>query len=444
MEIRPFDIIVSGGTLLTMSPFMETIEEAVIGIRDGIIALISSKSDLPGQPITSREHVDAIGCLVLPGLVNTHTHLPMTAFRGLADDLPLMTWLNEHMFPAEKRYVNDEMVYASSMLGIAEMILSGTTTFGDGYFYENSVIQAVLDTGMRCVAALGFIDSPAPGSPDPSCHSDAAEKFLERWLGRSPLITPALFCHAPYTCGPETIMQVKKFARQVDVPFFMHVSETQDEVRIIKERFGVLPVQHLLNLDVLDERTVAVHCNWLSDEEINILADRQVKISHCPESNMKLAAGMARVPKMLEKGINIGLGTDGCASNNNLDLFCEMDTAAKIHKLMELDPTVMSASIVLKMVTLDGARILGLEKDIGSIEIGKQADLIVVNMNSPHLTPLYNPFSHLVYAACGADVEHSIIRGKIVMKNRKLLTLDQQSVQQEVRNIASLIRKNGL
>jgi 5-methylthioadenosine/S-adenosylhomocysteine deaminase len=439
-QVRKFDILLSGGTLLTMSPSMEIIEDSVVGISNGRFSLVASRKDCPLETLDDVEMIDAEGCILLPGLVNTHTHLPMTAFRGMADDLPLMTWLQEYIFPAEARYVNREMVYTTSMLGIAEMILSGTTTFGDGYFFESSVIQAAIDAGMRGVAGMGFIDYPAPGRSDPSGHGPAAEKFLDRWLGYSPMITPALFCHAPYTCSTETITLIKNLAHQAGVPFMIHLSETEEEVGIIRHRYGSLPVHHLQSIHALDERTIAIHCNWLTDEEIDILANLHVKVSHNPESNMKLATGMARIPLMLEKRITVGLGTDGCASNNDMDLFHEMDTAAKVHKLIERNPTVMDAPAVLKMATIEGARVLGLEKEIGSIEVGKHADLIAVDIDSPHLTPLYNPYSHLVYAACGADVVLSIIGGRIIMRDRKLLTADLQAIQTEVQKLALTIK----
>jgi 5-methylthioadenosine/S-adenosylhomocysteine deaminase len=431
-SITPLDLVVHGGTLMTMNPAMEVLEDSVIGIRDGKIALIRTGAvDMPA----SSQYLDATGCAVMPGLVNTHTHAPMVCFRGLADDLPLMEWLQRHIWPAEAKYVNREMVYAGATLAMAEMLLSGTTTFCDSYFYGSSIARAVLDAGMRAVVCQGFIDFPTPDSPDPSRQIEIAEKFVGTWRNRSPLLTPSLFCHTPYTCATETLKIIKETARRIDVPFQTHVSETRDEVKIIRERFGKSPLRYLEDIGVLDERTVAVHCNWMEKDELDLMASRRVKVSHNPESNLKLAAGMANVPEMLRRGITVGLGTDGCASNNDLDLFGEIATAAKIHKLTEMDPTAMDAPTVLRMATIGGARVLGLEHMIGSVEPGKWADLILIDLQKPHFTPLYNLCSHLVYAARGADVTTALIAGRIVMKDRRLLTIDVASAMHEVRQI---------
>ncbi|MCX5855406.1 MAG: amidohydrolase, partial [Deltaproteobacteria bacterium] len=396
------DILIAGGTLLTMAPPEEIVKDPVIGIRDGKIDFIEKGKISAGHYGAVREIIDASGCLVLPGLVNTHTHLPMALFRGLADDLPLMTWLNNHIFPAEKHFINRETVYTGALLAIAEMILSGTTTFCDGYFFEGEVGRAAIAAGMRGVIAQGFIDLPTLNPPGHSEKAAIAERFIERWRGRSSLITPALVCHSPYTCSPDTLCTVKDVARRAGVTFQIHLAETREEVRLIRKRYGKKSVQHLRDLDLLDQNTIAAHCIWLDAEELDLLAAGRVKVAHDPESNMKLGAGVAPVPEMLRRGIDVGLGTDGCASNNDLDLFGEMGMAAKLHKVFSGDPTVLTAERVVEMATIGGARVLGMADRIGSIGPGKEADIILVDMRKPHLTPLYNPFSHLVYAASGA------------------------------------------
>jgi 5-methylthioadenosine/S-adenosylhomocysteine deaminase len=430
-----YDILIYGGLLITMSETMEVLENPVIGILDGRIALIETCGSAP--PYRADELLDATGCLIMPGLINTHTHLPMVCFRGMADDLPLMEWLQNHIWPAEAKHVNRELVYAGSMLAMAEMILSGTTTFCDAYFYESSVARAAVDSGMRGIVCQGFIDLPSPN--DPVQIKDIAERFIDRWQKKHPLLIPALACHAPYSCEPETLSCIKEVARGANVLYTIHVSETKDEVSMIHEKYEKSPVAHLRDLHVLDPQTIAVHCNWLTEDEMDILLTHDVKISHNPESSLKLAAGIAPVPKLLRKGVVVGLGTDGTASNNDLDLFGEMGTAAKIHKVSEMDPTVMDARTVLKMATIDGARALGLEQHIGSIELGKQADIIILDANKPHWIPLFNPYSQLVYAASGADVSTSIIGGKLVMHRKKLLTMDVDYVSHEVKKIASAI-----
>lgn len=437
------DILITGGTLLSMAPPGRILDDPIIGIRDGKILFVQQGPPPLSVSMTAREVVDASGCIVMPGLVNVHGHLAMTCFRGLADDLPLMTWLNDHIFPAEAKFIDRKTVFAGSMLAIAEMILSGTTTFCDGYFFEGEVGQAAIAAGMRGVIAQGFIDLPTPGRLKPSEQAVLAERFVERWRDRSPLVTPSLFCHSAYACLPETLQAVKAVARRTGVSFQIHLAETREEVRLIRERYGRKPVQHLLDLDLLDEDTIAAHCIWLDGEELDLLAAGRVKVAHDPESNMKLGAGVAPVPEMLRLGIDVGLGTDGCASNNDLDLFGEMGMAAKLHKVFSGDATAIPAERVVEMATIGGARVLGMADQIGSIVPGKEANIILVDIRKPHLTPLYHPFSHLAYAARGADVVTSIIGGRVVMKERRLLQIDLASVMEEVRRIAERIMEAG-
>jgi len=437
MQQNNWDMVITGGTLLTMSAGTEIIEDAIIGIKNSVIVAVGKNGDKRFVAIKAKETIDASGCIVMPGLVNTHTHLPMVCFRGMADDLPLMEWLTGYIFPAEARFVNKKMAYAGATLAMAEMIMSGTTTFCDGYFFEDTITEAVSAAGMRAVVSQGFADFATPDNPKFEKMMATADRFVSRWQSYAPMITPAFFCHSPYTCSPETLVNVKEAARKAGILYLIHLLENKDEIDTILNRYGKRPVQHLQNLGVLDDQTVAVHCNWATSDDMDVFTDLGVRVSHNPESSMKLAAGVAPVPEMLKRSIKVGLGTDGCASNNDLDMFREMDTAAKIHKVTLLDPTVMSAQIVLKMATLDGASVLGLDKFIGSIEIGKQADIILVDMNQPHLTPLYNCHSQLVYAARGADVKTSIIHGKTVMKDRQLLTIDLPTAMENVREIAA-------
>jgi 5-methylthioadenosine/S-adenosylhomocysteine deaminase len=437
LQENNWDMAITGGTLVTISAKMEIIEDSLVGIKDGLIVAVGRNSDQEYAALKTKDTIDASGCIVMPGLVNTHTHLPMVCFRGMADDLPLMEWLTGHIFPAEARFVNKKMVYDGATLAMAEMILSGTTTFCDGYFFEDAIAEALSAAGMRAIVSQGFADFITPDKPKLEKRMAVAERFVTRWQSYAPMITPAYFCHSPYTCSPATLVNIKEAAREAGILYLMHLLENKDEIDTILNRYGKKPVRHLLDLGVLDEQTVAVHCNWLTKEDMAVFADLGVRVSHNPESSMKLAAGVAPVPEMLKHGIKVGLGTDGSASNNDLDMFREMDTAAKIHKVTSLDPTVMSAETVLKMATTGGAKVLGMEKFIGSIETGKQADIILVDMNQPHLTPLYNCYSQLVYAARGADVKTSIINGKIVMKDRQLRTIDLPTAMENVRVVAA-------
>lgn len=436
-----YDILIVNGRILIQAGEVDLLSSGYVGIKDGVIKDVGAMSALP-QKASALQTLDASKSLVMPGMVNTHNHAAMSLFRGLADDLPLMTWLNEHIFPAEAEFVNPEMVYWCSKLSAAEMIMSGTTTVADGYFFEDSAAEAFIDSGLRAVAAQGVVDFPAPGVPDPADNIQVATEFIEKWYGKNRLITPAIFCHSPYTCDPETIQKAKQLACRNKVPFFIHVAETRDEVEQIKDRYGVTPVQHLANLGVLDSASIAVHCVWLTEEDIEILQQTDTRVSTCPASNMKLASGVAPVKGMLEKGIAIGLGTDGCASNNDLDLFKEMDLCAKLHKVEHLDPTVLPATQVLKMATIDGAKVLGLDSEIGSIAIGKRADIVMVDLKSPHLTPFYNA-DILVYGATGTDVSTVIIDGKIVMRHRKILSFDVEEIMAKV-NEQSKELKEGI
>jgi 5-methylthioadenosine/S-adenosylhomocysteine deaminase len=392
-------------------------------------------AELPAA-ITAKKTIDGAGCLLMPGLVNTHTHAPMTLFRGLADDLPLMTWLNEHIFPAEAKSVNPEMVYWCSKLAAAEMILAGTTTVADGYFLEDRVAQAFADCGLRAVAAQGVIDFPAPGVPDPTQNITAAAQFIDDWQNRNDLVTPAVFCHSPYTCSTDTLKRAKDIARQKNVKLFVHVAETKAEVEQLQEQHGTTPVRYLDSLGILDRDTLCVHCVWLDEEEIAILAQRGTGVSTCPQSNMKLGSGIAPLKELLKKNIPVGLGTDGCASNNTLDLFREMDLCAKLHKVKELDPTALPAGQILQMATWRGAEVLGLQEKIGSLAPGKTADLVLLDLQQPHLQPFYSQ-DLLVYAANGADVSTVIINGRLVLENRRILTFDVQEVMERVRELAN-------
>ncbi len=433
-----FDTVIHNCTIITVDPDFDIIKHGIICIKDGRLERISAKAHEQELP-DSKEVIDAKGGIVLPGLVNTHTHLPMTLFRGLADDLPLNIWLNEHIFPAEKENINPKSVRYGTLLACSEMLLSGTTTCCDGYFLEEIVAEAVNDSGMRAVLGHGVIDFPAPGVADPSENIKTAVAFVKKWLGVSPNIIPSIFCHSPYTCSTRTLKDAKTAADNEGLLFQIHVSETKQELNQIQSEHRMTPVEYLDSIGILDANTLLAHCVWIDDHDIEIIVKQNAKISHNPESNMKLAAGVAPVPRFLDSGITVGLGTDGCASNNNLDLFQEMDTTAKLHKVISHDPTVMDAKSVIIMATIGGAKAIGLGNEIGSIEVGKQADLIIIDTDKPHLTPLYNPVSHIVYAASGSDVRDVLVAGEFLVRNRKLLTLDLDETLERVTEISKLI-----
>ncbi len=392
----------------------------------------------------AAERIDARGKLIIPGLVNAHNHSPMSLFRGLADDLPLEQWLQEHIFPAEAKFITPESVRLGARLSVAEMFLSGTTTCCDGYFLASDIADAVSSTGLRMVSGQGVIDFPAPGVPDPKQNIDVADRFARRWRDASPLITPSIFCHAPYTCSPETLQLAKAAADTREVLFQIHVAETRSEEEQCRQTHGCSSVRYLDRLDLLDRRTILIHAVWADDADLDIIARRQSPVIHCPESNMKLASGIAPVPRMLDKGIVVGLGTDGCASNNDLDLFHEMDMAAKLHKVHQQDPSVIDAATMVRMATMGGAQALALDHQIGSLEKGKSADLIVIDTARPHLTPMYYPASHLVYAVNGSDVQDVMIDGNWVVKKRRILTLNTEAVMDEAERLGIAIAAQNM
>ncbi len=387
-------------------------------------------------PIGTGTLVDALGQLALSGLVNGHCHAPMTLFRGMADDLPLMTWLQDHIFPAEARQVHPEMVYWCAQLAAAEMLLGGITTVADGYFFEDAVARACAETGIRCVAGQAVIDFPAPGVADPSQNIAVAERFLDDWQGRHPLITPAIFAHSPYTCGNQTLQRAKELTRKYQVPLFLHVAETRDEIRQIAQPLAATPIRHLEALGVLDRDTVCVHCVWADDEDLNILAGRDAGVVVCPQSHLKLASGRAPLLALLARQIRVGLGTDGAASNNSLDMFREMDLTAKLQKVNDCDPVAVPASRILEMATWSGAAALGLGAGHGLLAPGLPADLILIDLQQPHLQPFYNP-NLLVYSGGATDVRTVVVNGQMVVHNRKILTIDLQDTMHQVRRLAA-------
>ena len=418
------DIKIVNGTILTMDKKATTTDRGFLCIRDESIACIGN-SDQEGS-WHAKKTIDARGGLILPGLINAHTHAAMTLFRGLADDLPLMEWLNNYIFPVESK-MDGDFVYWGTMLACAEMIMSGTTTFCDMYLFEEKVAQAAKEAGMRCLVGEVLYDFPSPNYGPIEKGFEYTKSLIRKWKG-DPLVSIAVEPHSVYTCSPDLLLQANDIALKNHVPFVIHVAESLNEIEEVKNRYGKRPFEHLESLGILGPHVIADHCVHLDNMEIARMAKYGVNAVDNAESNMKLASGISPVSQLLEKGVTVALGTDGCASNNNLDLLQEMDTAAKLHKVETMDPTVLDAVTVLKMATVAGAKALGLEGVTGSLEVGKKADVIILDTNKPHLTPMYNPFSHVVYAARGNDVSHSIINGRLVMEDRHILTLDLPEV----------------
>lgn len=433
----PVDLLLINGKVLTLNADDQRIEHGAVAVKGETIVAIGPADELRTR-VTATKTLDVAGCVVMPGLINSHTHAAMTLFRGLADDLPLMVWLHQYIFPAEKK-LTAEMVYWGSLLACAEMILSGTTTFCDMYLFEHKVAEAAHRAGIRALVGEVLYDFPSPHYGPIENGLKFTESLIEHWKG-DPLVQIAVEPHAPYTCSPQLLQDCRALAERHQVPLIIHLSENQSEVDEVFKRYGRRPVAHLDHLGVLGPRLIADHCVALNENDIDLLAQNGVQVVHNPESNMKLVAGIAPVDRMLQKGVNVALGTDGCASNNDLDLFGEMDSCAKLHKVASLDPTVLPARTVLQMAVKNGAKALGLEGKVGELAAGQLADLIVVDFQKPHLTPSYDPLSQLVYAARGADVRHSIIHGRLVMEDRRLLTLDVDEIISHARKFSRIIR----
>jgi|WetSurMetagenome_2_1015567.scaffolds.fasta_scaffold52412_2 5-methylthioadenosine/S-adenosylhomocysteine deaminase len=420
------DLVISGGTIVTMDPARHVIENGAVAVLGERIIDIGLASEINKRYEAGRI-ISAKAKIVLPGLINTHNHAPMTLFRGIADDLKLDIWLEKNIFPLEAKNVNQEFVHWGTALACLEMIRSGTTTYADMYYFEDTIAEVTSNAGMRGVLGETVLQFPAPDNKTTAEALAYVKRFIEHWKFNS-LIIPAVAPHAPYTNTAESLKECKRLADQYSVPLIIHVSETKDEEKQMHDKYGVSATQWLESLGILAPNVLFAHGVWLSQEDLGIIQKRGVSISHNPESNMKLSSGTAPIPQILAAGITVGLGTDGAASNNNLDMFEAMDFTAKLHKLTSMDPTVVPALQVLEMATIGGAKALQLGKDIGSLEVGKKADLILIDTASAHLQPLYNVYSQLVYSARGSDVRTSIINGKVVMLDGRVLTMNESQI----------------
>ncbi|WP_253274541.1 amidohydrolase [Nostoc sp. PCC 7107] len=436
---QPVEMIVGGDFVVTMNDAQPVIKNGAVALNDGKIVAVDTQDKIMAS-YRSAKRLSGEGKVLMPGLVNGHSHTAMVLFRGLADDLNLQDWLQNYIFPAEGQFVNENFIRVGETLACWEMISGGTTTFVDMYFKPDVAARVVDQCGLRAVIAPSSIDFPSPGFRGWDDAFAAAVDFVKRWKGRNPRIITALAPHAPYTVSPEHLKQAIQAARQYDVPLTIHLAETPTEVQDIQQRYNATPVQHLENIGFLDPRVFAAHVVWPNESEIALMARRGVGVIHNPESNLKLASGFAPVPAMVQAGIKVGLGTDGAASNNDLDMWEAIRLTALIHKGTTLDPTTLPARTVLRMATLGGAEALGLADKIGAVKVGLQADLIQVDLTSAHLTPLYDVISHLVYAAKAEDVDTVIVDGKVLMSERKVLTVDTKQVRREAIRIGEQIQ----
>ena len=435
------DMIIKADYVLKMDRDFTLIKKGAIGVNDNKIVFVGPEEEC-ARKYAADTIIGGQGKVAFPGFVNTHTHAAMVYFRGLADDLPLKVWLEGNIWPAEDKWLSPEFVGDAVELACLEMLKAGTTLYSDMYFYGDAVARSTKKTGLRAVIGAGILDFPSKTARTADEYFSNAEAFIRAWIGDE-LIVPCTAPHAPYTCSPETIKRAKELSAKYRVPMSLHLSETEWEINGIINKYGKTPVALLESIGVLDKSVIAAHCVWVDDEEIAILADRHVGVSHCVESNLKLASGFAPVEKMLKAGVKVTFGTDGAASNNDLDILSEMSTAAKLHKAVSSDPTALNARQVMLMATRWGAEALGLGDITGSLEEGKAADIVLADLDKPHLVPLYDIYSQIVYSMLPSDIETVIVNGRVVLKEGKLTTADEAEILQKARQWGQKVRPAG-
>jgi 5-methylthioadenosine/S-adenosylhomocysteine deaminase len=436
---RDVSLIITGGAVVTVDPSDRVLDPGAVAIDGRDIVGVDTVETI-AQRYTARDTIDARGHVVLPGLVNTHTHAPMVLYRGLADDLALMEWLQKYIFPAEAKTVSPEFVRAGTRLAALEMIQSGTTAYADMYYFEEEIAKATKEAGIRGVLGQTIIQFPVADAKTPKDGIARATTFIRQWKADE-LIVPAIAPHAMYTLDAATLKSIRAVADTERAPVIIHLAETAEEVAAAKTKYKTTPTAFLESIGFWGDRTLAAHGVHLTPADISILARRGVGVSHNPESNMKLASGTAPVIALQRAGVRVGLGTDGAASNNDLDMFEAMRQASFLHKLITNDPRALPAKTAIRMATIEGARTVGLDKEIGSLESGKRADVIVVSMRSARQTPMYDPLSHLVYVTRGDDVQTMIVNGKIVMRDRHVVTLNEKAVLDEAVVWANKVRQ---
>ncbi len=420
--------IIRGRYIITMNEKDEVIENGALVIEEDRIIEIGKFEEIlkkykdPKIPLFGNSN-----SLLMPGFINTHTHAAMVLFRGIADDLPLQQWLQDHIWPLEGKFLSEEFVYDGTKLACLEMLKSGTTTFNDMYFFTESIAKAAKELKIRAVIGQGIIDFETPSGKGPEDYFKKAIEFIEKYE-KDETVIPALAPHAIYTCSKETLLKSKELALKYNVPRHIHLSETYHEVTEALKIFGTRPVNYLKKIGFFEGIIIAAHCVWLNDEEIEIMAQHQVGVSHCIESNLKLSSGIAPVCKMIKKGIKVSLGTDGAASNNNLNLLEEISITAKVQKGITGDPTVLDVKTSMKMLTIWAAKALGLDHLIGSIEIGKKADIVVMNLRKPHLQPVYDIYSTIIYSAMASDIENVFVNGIPVILDSKHQFIDEDEI----------------
>lgn len=433
------DLIVAGDHIVTMNDEDAVIESGAVAVSDGIIVAVDSAAAIDAQ-FVAGERLGGDRRVVMPGLINGHSHAAMTLLRGLADDLALMDWLNNYIFPAEVQFVDEEFVRIGTELACWEMIRGGTTTFVDMYYYPDTIAQVVEQCGLRAYISATVIDQRSPDAESAADSLAKGREFVNRWKGVNERITPIYGPHANYTLNADQLEATRAAATADGVPVSIHMSESPFEVQYSKDTYGTTTIKLMESIGFLDGPTIGAHVVWPTDDEIPILAERQVGVIHNPTSNMKIASGVAPVTKMLAAGVRVGLGTDGAASNNDLDMWEEMRLAALLQKVELMDPQALPATAVLGMATRGGAEAIGLGDRTGRLEPGYRADLIQVDFSDVHHVPTFDVRSHLVYVTDEQDVSSVIVDGKLLMRDREVLTIDTDRVAAEARALAARIQ----
>ena len=435
----PVDLIVAGDLVVTMDEDATVLAGGAVAVDEGRIVAIGPYPDIAAE-YSAAETLAGEERVVMPGLINGHTHAAMSLLRGIADDLALEDWLMGYIFPTEVRFVDENFVRIGTELACWEMIRGGTTTFVDMYYFPDAVAQAVQDCGLRALVAPTVIDQKSPDAEDGADSLAKAIAFVERWQGRNSRIMPIISAHSVYTVPPELLVKTREAGQVLGIPISIHVSETKSELATSQQRYNKTPVRHLEDLGFLDGPTIGAHLVWPTEAEIGTLAERRVGTVHNPTSNMKISSGVAPVLAMLDREVPLGLGTDGPASNNDLDMWEEMRLASFLQKVTSLDPEALPALTVLRMATSGGAEAIGLGEEIGSLTVGRRADLIQVALDDVHFVPTYDVVSHLVYVADEQDVASVVVDGQVVMRERNIMTLDEARVKRESRAMADRIR----
>jgi len=435
---RAISLVVVGGTVVTQNAAHDIVSPGAIAIDGTDIVEIGAPAAIASR-YQAAETIEARDDIILPGLINTHTHAPMVMYRGLADDLALMDWLQKYIFPAEAKTVSPELVRIGTRLAALEMIESGTTTFADMYYFEEEIAKASIEAGLRGILGQTIIQFPVADAKTPADGLVRAERFIQEFKDNG-LVVPAVAPHALYTNDRTTLVASAELGRKYGVPVIIHFAESDEELKLAREKFNSTPAAYLESIGFWGPNTLAAHAIWVNDDDIAILKRRDIGLAHNPESNMKLAAGAAPVTKYLAAGVALGLGTDGAASNNDLDMFEAMRQASFLAKHVTRDPTAVPAQAALDMATIGGARALHMEQRIGSLAAGKRADLITVSMRTARQTPMYDPISHLVYTTRGDDVRTTIVNGKVLMKERQVRTLNRETVIADAKRLAARVR----